>query len=109
MNKNFPLSRLFSRSRFFFFFFFFCVRMCDANQFINVSTFFLKFYSLSLSLVFLSKIRPHKICFSSSLSSSSRVLCWFLKETRGKEEEEDKEEEDKERDYGGIHLAFWEQ
>jgi hypothetical protein len=30
------------------------------------------------------------------------VLCWFLKETREKEEE-------RERDYGEVYLAFWEQ
>lgn len=74
---------------------------------INVSTFFITFFSISLLFCFLSSyLCPHKIIVFSLL------LCLFFfafvlsavvfeRDTRGKEVSE--------REHGGIHLAFWEQ
>ena len=76
---------------------------------INVSTFFFKFFYISLVFCFLSTCVETfvltKFVFSLLLFvSSSLRLCSLLvfeRDTRGKEVSE--------REYGGIHLAFWEQ
>ena len=76
---------------------------------INVSTFFFTFFYLSsvvlFSLDMCRNLCPHKImCFLSFFVSSSLRLCSLLvfeRDFRGKEVSE--------REYGGIHLAFWEQ
>jgi len=76
---------------------------------INVSTFFITFFSISLLFCFLSTcvetfVLTKLVCFLSFFVSSSLRLCSLLvfeRDFRGKEVSE--------REYGGIHLAFWEQ
>ena len=76
---------------------------------INVSTFFIEFFYISLLFCFLSTyvetfVLTKLVCFLSFFVSSSLRLCSLLvfeRDARGKEVSE--------REYGGIHLAFWEQ
>ena len=76
---------------------------------INVSTFFFKFfYIFSVVLFSLDIVETFVltklVCFLSFFVSSSLRLCSLLvfeRDARGKEVSE--------REYGGIHLAFWEQ